>query len=116
MWNKEDPLHKKLVYMLMEGPRGQEKGFIILEEESHCTAQGLGPLLGGSVQWRKAVKAQCSKAGNRFVESSALVSVSHMEAVKIFRQELANVVADNQGPVSQAIVTKSNDKSRLHLA
>ena len=68
------------------------------------------------MQWRKAVSAQCAKSGHRFIESSALVAVSHIDTVKIFRQEMASIVSDNQGPVTQAVVTKANDKAKLHMA
>jgi len=106
MWQKSDPLHRRIRFVLMKGPLNS-KGFIIVKTPGYCNAQLLAPLISpelcqkqmGIYHGDAAVLARTELAGVFLLKNPELKNSVVQRANELASEALAAVLADHKEPV-----------------
>jgi hypothetical protein len=95
MWKKEDPLHRRIRFVLLKGTRAP-KGFIVVKTPGYCNAQLLAPLISPEL---------CNKQ----------MSIYSGDAAVLSRTEIAGVLLLKNPDDKNAVVRKANDLASVWL-
>jgi hypothetical protein len=96
MWNKADPLHRRIRFVLMKGELAS-KGFIMVKTPGYCNAQLLAPMISPEL---------CSKQ----------MGIYHGDAAVLVRTEIAGVMLLKNPENKNAVVRRANDIASTSLS
>jgi len=91
MWNKADPLHRKIKFVLLKGDY-DPKAFVMVKTPGYCNAQLLAPMISPEL---------CGKQ----------MGIYHGDAATLLRTEMAGVMLMKTPENKNAVVRKANDIS-----
>jgi hypothetical protein len=89
MWNKADPLHRRIKFALLKGDY-DPKGFIMVKTPGYCNAQLLAPMISPEL---------CGKQ----------MGIYHGDASVLLRTEMAGVLLIKSPESKNAVVRKANE-------
>lgn len=89
MWQKADPLHRRIRFVLLKGPLAP-KGFVLVKTPGYCNAQLLAPLISPEL---------CQKQ----------MGVYHGDAAVLLRTEIAGVLLFKAPEDKNGVVLKANE-------
>lgn len=89
MWNKADPLHRKIKFVLLKGDF-DPKAFVMIKTPGYCNAQLLAPMISPEL---------CGKQ----------MGIYHGDASVLLRTEMAGVLLLDTPETKNAVVRKAND-------
>jgi hypothetical protein len=89
MWQKADPLHRRIRFVLLKGPLAP-KGFILVKTPGYCNAQLLAPVISPEL---------CQKQ----------MGVYHGDAAVLLRTEMAGVLLFKTPEDKNSVVLKANE-------
>merc|ERR1712146_283019 len=91
MWNKADPLHRKIKFVLLKGEVAP-KAFVMVKTPGYCNAQLLAPMISPEL---------CGKQ----------MGIYHGDASVLLRTEIAGVMLMKTPENKNAVVRKANEIS-----
>merc|ERR1711998_496585 len=91
MWNKADPLHRKIKFVLLKGDY-DPKAFVMVKTPGYCNAQLLAPMISPEL---------CGKQ----------MGIYHGDASVLLRTEIAGVLLLDTPEAKNAVVREANDIS-----
>jgi len=89
MWNKADPLHRKIRFVLLKGPF-DPKGFVMIKTPGYCNSQLLAPMISPEL---------CSKQ----------MGIYHGDAAVLLRTEIAGIMLMKTPESKNDVVTTANE-------
>lgn len=89
MWNKSDPLHRKIKFVLLKGDY-DPKAFVMVKTPGYCNAQLLAPMISPEL---------CGKQ----------MGIYHGDASVLLRTEIAGVLLLDTPEAKNAVVRKANE-------
>jgi hypothetical protein len=96
MWNKADPLHRRIKFVLLKGEL-DPKGFIMVKTPGFCNAQMLAPMISPEL---------CQKQ----------MGIYHGDAAVLLRTEIAGVMLMANPEDKNAVVRKANELASQALS
>jgi hypothetical protein len=95
MWNKADPLHRKIKFVLLKGDY-DPKAFVMVKTPGYCNAQLLAPMISPEL---------CGKQ----------MGIYHGDAATLLRTEMAGIMLMKTPENKNAVVRKANEMSTAAL-
>jgi hypothetical protein len=89
MWNKADPLHRKIKFVLLKGDF-KPKGFIMVKTPGYCNSQLLAPMISPEL---------CSKQ----------MGIYHGDAAVLLRTEMAGILLMKTPESKNEVVKQANE-------
>lgn len=95
MWDKADPLHRRIKFILLKG-QYSPKGFVMIKTPGYCNSQLLAPLISPEL---------CSKQ----------MGIYHGDAAVLLRTEIAGILLMRTPESKNAVVKTANELAAAAL-